>query len=204
MSYIYDQIHSLRLVSLNSIKVLWEEELGEEIPEELWEDALTNVHKSSICAKHGLMQFKILHRTHFTNVRLSKIYKDVSPICERCHQAPANHAHMFWSCPTLQSYWVEIFGSLSKITGKLIEPNPLIALFGVTPPTVSISSLETKLTAFVTLLARRLILLKWKSPTPPSHTLWLREVLNFVKLEKNQVHFEGLPDKVLQDLGPLL
>ncbi|KAF3839319.1 hypothetical protein F7725_018036 [Dissostichus mawsoni] len=38
--------------------------------------------------------------------------------------------------------------------------------------------------AFVTLLARRLILLMWKSPISPSHTLRLKEVLNSAKLEK--------------------
>lgn len=36
----YAQIHSLHVDSLNSIKSLWELDLGEDISEELWEDAL--------------------------------------------------------------------------------------------------------------------------------------------------------------------
>lgn len=36
MLYVYAQIHSLRLDSLNSIKSLCEADLGEEISEELW------------------------------------------------------------------------------------------------------------------------------------------------------------------------
>lgn len=101
MLYVYAQIHSLRLDSLNSIKSLCEADLGEEISEELWGDALYKVHKSSICAKHGLIQCKIVHRTHLTKMRLSKIYKDVDLTCDRCHQAPATHAHMVLSCFTI-------------------------------------------------------------------------------------------------------
>lgn len=66
ISYFFTHIHLLWLVSLVSIKALWELQLGEEISEELWEEALDRVHKSSICAKHGLIQCKIIHRAHFT------------------------------------------------------------------------------------------------------------------------------------------
>lgn len=191
ISYFYTRIHLLRLVSLASIKALWELDLGEEISEELWEEALDKVHKSSICARHGLIQCKIIHRAHFTKVRLSKIYQDVDPTCDRCRQAPASHVHMFWSCPALYSYWREIFRSLSKVTQKSIEPNAMIALFGTSPPTISLSSSEAAFVAFVTLLARRLILLKWKSPIPPSHTLWIREVLHSITLEKIRCVLRG-------------
>ena len=184
ISCIYEQIHDVHLVSLDKIKTLWEEDLGEEIPEEVWEDALTRVHKASICARHGLMQCKIIHRAHFTKVRLSKIYSDVDPTCDRCRQAPASHVHMFWSCPVLQPYWVGIFNSLSKIVGRPVELHALTALFGVVPPEMSLSTSEKAFIAFVTLLARRLILLRWKSPTSPSHTIWIKDVLNHMKLER--------------------
>ncbi|KAF3856781.1 hypothetical protein F7725_017504 [Dissostichus mawsoni] len=38
---------------------------------------------------------------------------------------------------------------------------------------------------------RRLILLMWKSPISPSHTLWLKEVLNSAKLEKIRYILRG-------------
>lgn len=98
---------------------------------------------------------------------------------------------MFWSCPVLYSFWREIFETLSKITRKLIEPNPMTALFGVCPPTIQLSPLEAAFIAFVSLLARRMILFRWKSPTPPSHTLWIKEILNFVKLEKIRCVLRG-------------
>lgn len=191
MSYFYSHIHSLCLTSLDSIKETWEVELGEEIPGGVWEVALQRVHKSSICAKHGLIQCKIIHRAHLTKVRLAKIHKDVDPSCDRCHQAPANHVHMFWSCSALLSFWRDIFASLSQVTGKVIEPNPMTALFGTPPPPVPPSSSDATFIAFVTLLARRLILLRWRSPSPPSHTLWIKEILNHVKLERIRCVLSG-------------
>lgn len=137
------------------------------------------------------MQCKIVHRIHFTKLRLSNIYKDVDPSCDRCSQTPANHTHMFWSCPSLQSYWTEIFKSLSDITGKNIEPTPLTALFGVSPTQAQLSVLEMDLVSFVTLLARRLILLRWKSSSPPSFSMWIKDVLGFVKLEKIRCSMNG-------------
>lgn len=46
-------------------------DLGEEIPEEPWEGVLDKVHTSFICAS-------IVHHTHFTKARLSRIYEDVN------------------------------------------------------------------------------------------------------------------------------
>ena len=73
---------------------------------------------------------------------------------------------------------------IPKIVEKPIEPNAITALFGVIPPTMSLSSVEVAFIAFVTLPARHFILLRWKSPTSPSHTLWINNVVNYVKLER--------------------
>lgn len=56
--------------------------------------------------------------------------------------------------------------------------------------------------AFVTLLARRLILLKWKSRTPPSHIHWIRDVLNFAKLEKIRHLLRGSQAKFSKTWDP--
>lgn len=46
----------------------------------------------------SLIQFRIVHRLHMSKVKLSKIYPEVDPICDRCRQAPATLFHTFWSC----------------------------------------------------------------------------------------------------------
>lgn len=51
ISFIYAQIHSLRLVSLSSIKALWEEDLGIAFSDDMWGNVLDKVHHSSINVK---------------------------------------------------------------------------------------------------------------------------------------------------------
>lgn len=202
ISFIYAQIHSLRLVSLSSIKALWEEDLGIAFSDDMWGNVLDKVHHSSVCAKHGLIQCKILHRTHLTKTRLAKMFNNIDPTCDRCHQAAATHIHMFWSCPVLTTYWQNIFDSLSEVTGKRIVPDAITALFGVTPVTMPLSAELKIFIAFVSLLARRLILLNWKSPTPPSHIHWIRDVLYFAKLEKIRHLLRGSQEKNFKTWDP--
>lgn len=91
---------------------------------------------------------------------------------------------MFWSCPSLQNYWSQIFKTLSKVLTNHIEPLAFTALFGTLPPSLDMPKYKSDFVAFVTLLARRLILLNWKSPKPPTHSLWIKDIFHFIKLEK--------------------
>ena len=191
ISRIYDDISCLRPESLNTIKARWEEDLGEEITEDTWDAILLRVHGSSICARHSLIQCKLLHRIYYTKARLSKIYDNVSAECDRCHQSPADLMHMFWLCPSIHNYWTEVFRTLSGVVGQVVEPTPFGALFGVFPLLPSLTKSEKDVLAFITLLARRLILLNWKSPTSPSHAHLIRDTLHCVKLEKIRYLLQG-------------
>ena len=121
----------MKCLQEQEIESQWDEDLGEKISEDMWDVILRQVHSLSICARRGLTQCKILHRAHFTRVKLSKIYDDVDPWCVRCHQAPATHVHMFWSCPSLVNYWTQIFNSISVCTEVQTDPTACRALFGV-------------------------------------------------------------------------
>ncbi|KAJ4918953.1 hypothetical protein JOQ06_024410 [Pogonophryne albipinna] len=76
------------------------------------------------------------------------------------------------------------FGDKPTITSANIRPSPLLALFGVLPTGLSLPSYFAELVAFLTLLARRAILLRWKGPCPPSHSQWIKDALHFMRLEK--------------------
>ena len=200
ISCIYNQIQTLYSTSLNSLKAVWEEDLGQEISEDLWGNILKRVHTSSVCARHGLIQCKVVHRTHWTKVRLFKVFDNIDPSCEKCHQTPASHVHMCWSCTSLHNYWTSIFSTLSEVTGTLIEPNAITAVFGI--PNLPLPRLKADLIAFATLLARRLILTRWKSPTPPSHTMWIRDIFNNLQLEKIRYTLRGSAGKFRSVWGP--
>lgn len=161
MILVHDNIQRAAALSLNHAARLWEEELG---------TAITLVHSSSICVRHGLLQFKVLHRPHLSASKLAKLFPGSDPICIRCRQDPATLSHMFWLCPKLSSFWTGMFDTLSYLCNKTVSPNPLTALFGVIPQETSIASYQTEAVAFSTLLARRLILLSRKKVPPP--LLW--------------------------------
>lgn len=184
ISILYNTLLKNQLTTSDSLRNAWSEELGEDIDPATWEHALRWVHSSSICARHGVLQCKVVHRVHWSKCRLAHIYPDIDPNCDKCHQGPANLSHMFWYCPTLAPFWACVFDSLSAITSANIRPSPLLALFGVLPTGLSLPSYFAELVAFLTLLARRAILLRWKGPCPPSHSQWIKDALHFMRLEK--------------------
>lgn len=108
---------------------------------------------------------------------------------------PVSEEHMFWSCPSLYGFWTLIFQSLSAIPGKTLQPDPLIAIFGVVKDELKLSRLHKNAIAFASLHARRLILLNWKGKNPPAYVHWIREVMLGLALEKTRYAVHGLEDK---------
>ena len=105
---------------------------------------------------------------------------------------------MFWLCLAFGPYRVEIFNTLSQITGKKSSTLPTQCFIWCLTLTFFILFYERHL-AFTTLLARRLILLKWKSPYPPSFLHWTRDVLHFLKLDQNQLVIAWFLRQILQN-----
>lgn len=165
------------------------------IPEDIWKNTIQRIHTSSLCIRHGLIQFKVVHRLHYSNDRLSKLYPNVEPNCPRCHYSPVSLGHMFWSCPSLYDFWSSIFQSLSVISGETLQPDPLIAIFGVARDELKLSHLHKNAIAYASLHARRLILLNWKAKNPPSYVHWIREVMLGLALEKIRYTVHGLEGK---------
>uniref|UniRef100_A0A669DKG7 Reverse transcriptase domain-containing protein n=1 Tax=Oreochromis niloticus TaxID=8128 RepID=A0A669DKG7_ORENI len=191
ISALYKILDTLVPKSISHTKLRWEEELQTTLPEQQWDSALKLIHSSSICARHALIQCKVVYKVHYTNAKLSKIYPTIiHTSCSRCGLSPANHVHMFWCCSKLSAFWRVIFDTLSQAYGQTVPPNPLSAIFGI-PPDLNLSGPLKQALAFTTLLARRLILLKWKLPHPPTHDHWVRDVLFNLKLEKLRFSLKG-------------
>ena len=188
ISVLYQKMISLEDNGLARIRSSWEDELGVDLGE-YWEGALMRVNSSSSCARLALIQFKVLHRAHYSKAKLAEIYPGADASCSRCSFSPANLTHSFWSCPSLGTYWSGVFNILSEALNISIEPNPLIAIFGT--PSETVTRAQSDVIAFTSLLARRRILLGWKSTTPPSLARWLEDVMLFLKLEKIKFTLRG-------------
>uniref|UniRef100_A0AAR2M2X3 Reverse transcriptase zinc-binding domain-containing protein n=1 Tax=Pygocentrus nattereri TaxID=42514 RepID=A0AAR2M2X3_PYGNA len=204
ISIIYGLLDSHNYTSLELLKSKWEMDLGGTILEETWCKIIQGIFSSSICAKHAVIQFKIVHRLHWSKVRLSKIKAGLDPTCDRCGLAPASLLHMFWSCSKLYTFWNSIFETFSKVSGKAVEPSPFIALFGVVPIDSAPNRRDINMFAFCSLLARRLILFKWKDANPPTYNHWVREVLYHLKLEKIRYTLRGSTGKFFDIWQPFL
>ena len=131
--------------------------------------------------KHGNIQCKIIHRTYFTKVWSAKIYPNVSPACDRCHQSPANLVHSLWSCPSLSHFWTALFDTLSDLIGQPIATSSSHALFGVS------YSLHSPLTGkkhyvFYNPSGSKT---DTKEPTLPPFPLWIRDIFFFLNLDKS-------------------
>lgn len=201
---LYDMLSTLHSPSLTIIKSHWEDDLSVEFSDEQWQSILRNVHSSSICARHGLLQFKVLHRLHFSKEKLAKIYPGTDPLCNRCKTMTGSLVHTFWTCPNLYNYWTSIFDTLSVIFGIKIDPSPTIAIFGVTPEDMPTPIKYSKVIAFTTLIARRLILMMWKQEASPTHVQWTRDVMGFLQLEKMRCTIGGSTDRFYKTWQPFL
>ena len=158
ISQIYQIINSLTDTNIGKIKADWEKELGMNIPHSFWKQALIRVNNSSSCARLNLIQFKVLHRLHYSNSKLSKIYSTVADSCNRCHNSPADLTHMFWSCPHLTTYWNKVLKVLADSLSLNLTPNAWMCIFGVQGDgdKTLINKHKNKI-SFSTLLARRRI-----------------------------------------------
>lgn len=183
ISKVYGIIQSYDDCLTTKTKGAWEHELGLNFEEQWWETALRVIHKSSICARLTLIQFKVIFRCHYSKTRLAQIFPNTADACDRCSGSPCNLTHMFFSCPALVNIWRSYFEIMSKVLLKTIDVSPHIAIFGLPEKYTHFSSIQLEVLAFTSLVVRR-HLLQWKSTTPPSPTLWVNEVMSFLKVEK--------------------
>lgn len=204
ISRLYDTMSAFDNYSDAKFKCTWEMELGIQIDEESWEQAKDRIRSSTSCARLALIQFKVLHRVHFSKARLSAIYPDIEDKCDRCHGSPCHLSHMFYLCPGLKKIWVQYFSIMSKVFEVNIQPCPLIAIFGVSEPSLALNSSQKDVIAFTSLLARRFSLLQWKSTKSPSISHWLRDVMSLLKLEKIKYTLRGCTAKFYNKWQPFI
>ena len=131
------------------------------------------------------------------------MFPDVDPTCDCCKGASASLFHMYWLCPTLTEFWTSVFQTISEVLQHQIEPNPFTAIFG-NAPNSGLPKVKLKVLAFTSLLARMVILLKWKDPAPPSHSHWVRDIMSCMNLEKIRYTIQGSENTFYKIWRPFL
>jgi len=129
-SLIYGKLQAATSPSTNLIREEWEREMGIGISEEIWQNGLEDIDKQSVNTRLCLIQFKVLHRLHFSKKKLHRIFPNVSPLCDKCKSEEADLAHSFIFCHKIQGFWCEVFKMLSDILNVNLEPDPVLIILG--------------------------------------------------------------------------
>lgn len=174
-----------------SLKNAWEEELNIQIDDIVWGEGLNRIQYCSINARHHLIQFKVLHRLHYSKTKLHKIYPTVSPLCQRCKSADGTLAHLFWSCPKLYDFWCSVFQWFSDMYNCVFKPDPQVALFGYSMFLLPQSMRVQHTIMYGMVIAKRLILMLWKSEAVPLFKTWLSELTSLLHMEKIRYSLSG-------------
>lgn len=103
---------------------------GEEISEKMWVLGLERNKTCSINARLQLIQFKVTHWLHFSKTKLKRIFPSVSPTCDWCKSGNGTQGHLFWYCPKLRRFWVDIFHVYSDIYSSQLDPDCLLPTLG--------------------------------------------------------------------------
>ncbi len=71
-----DNYHNIKIIKA------WEEELDLEFEDDYWSRVLDKIRTTTSCARFSFIQFKTIHRAHLSKAKLSKIYPNVSDVCD--------------------------------------------------------------------------------------------------------------------------
>lgn len=190
-------------VSTEHLRLAWAHDLNSEVPHELWERAMARIHSCSINSRYRLIQYKVIHRLHYSKTKLNKMFPTVSAMCDKCSSAEGTLAHLFWFCPSLFSFWSAIFKWFSKCYFKDIKPDHNIAVFGCSMDLGYTTDLWLALQLGM-VVAKKLILLTWKSTTPPNFEHWLKEMVSVIQMERLRLNNKDRQHRHNAVWGPFL
>lgn len=175
----------------------WEKELGIQLQDPWWERAKLQVNSSSSCAHLNLIQFKVLHRMHFSKAKLAKTFPGSSEACNRCAFVPAD---LLEANRVLE----ELFHD--HVISSRCSYHSLSAHchFGVPSNYSEFSKPTLNVLAFASLTVSRRILLHWKLPKPPAEQSWQTDLMSFLQLEKIKFSLRGSTEKFYTTWQPLI
>lgn len=102
-------------VSTGHLRVAWAQDLNSEVSYELWDKAVSLIHTCCINSCYRLIQYKVVHRLHYSKTKLNEMFPGVSSQCEKCSYAEGTLAHLFRFCHQLFGFWLKfLYSQLSN------------------------------------------------------------------------------------------
>lgn len=115
-----------------------------------------------------------------------------SPDCWRCGVALGDFTHIFWTCPYILGFWMEVVALLNFILHAHMPVSMSVCLLGFVKDILSTEAERTF--ANITLsYARKAIALYWKKPYPPTLVYRKQLVNNSLPLHRDTYVNRGCP-----------
>ncbi len=162
MSKIYRALSKIdESVSLPIAK--WEADLSVSWDHHFWSQICLKTFELIRNPGLQLIQYKILHRVHYTGHRMFRMGFTASNNCSHCKgNTPDNYIHALWFCPPVQRYWYRICEDLSKCLKCSIPASPLVCLLGdLDGVTTEDNTIHMAFTALC--IAKKTVLMNWKN-----------------------------------------
>lgn len=88
----------------------------------------------------------------------------------KCGTSMANHFHVFWACPKIQSYWGEMANEINKIMGMELDYSFVTLYLGKISETLLHK--DKYLLKILLASSRKAITRKWLQVDPPTLAQW--------------------------------
>ena len=172
-SEFYRMAIKMRSDNENSLKILWQRDLGSEIDSETWSKILSSSGRYIRESRGKLVQYKILHRYYWTPCRLYRMGLIDNDCCWRCQREKGTFFHCIWECDLLQLFWRGVLKVLGDWMGKDLPVCPQLCLLGNRNSVRDINQVEFGILITGLITASRIILKHWKSTMLPELKEWL-------------------------------
>lgn len=185
--------------NLQHLKMSWEKDLGVDISDVSC-IFLQGIRTCSISSNFQLIQYKVVHRLHYSRTKLHFIYPSVSPLCIKCKSSEGTLAHPFWTCPKICKFWSDNFCFYSKILKTDFPYDPLFAILGWAPTLETYSCNQNQTIQYGMTIAKKAILRMWNQEIVPKFEMWLTEFSSVLHMKKIRYEIAGKPNFFFTDL----
>lgn len=133
-----------------------------------------------------LIQYKVIHRIHLTGDRIFKFHSDSltnTNTCTNCTQStPDTYIHALWFCSPVHLFWKQVTESLSALLNCCIPLSPSLCLLGDTS-NITLHPTYIKLLLVALTIAKKTILVNWKSKTKINIQQWKNLLIDHISME---------------------
>lgn len=190
---IYQTLTTHSRTTIHRTRSAWEVDIPT-LTDDDWTEALASPQYSVVSTRYRLIQFKYLHRTYFTCLRLYKMGVIRSPTCLRCESEEGSFFHTVWSCVALQLFWSGVRSCSEQVLAWHIPADPRLLLLHATED-IGGNRYKRHLLFLGITLAKRDIAQHWKATSPPSVGTWKKAMDRCLSAEIAVFQARGCPQK---------